>query len=187
MNRFLLTLLLLFTPAWFLQAERILLETESFQIMEDGNSILNSSAKWVPPIFWLMVWEHPFKMQPLQLKLKKVEVINYLPNQGLGSPLGSKGTTRSLSNHYQWNSRQKQPLVQREPSGIGKVEDRFLLKKGKNTLALRDLTGFNGRCDAIYLTSYKEVPPNDSEILANWRRDLLGITEKPIEKNMIWS
>ena len=30
MNRSLLTALLLFTPAWFLQAERILLETESF-------------------------------------------------------------------------------------------------------------------------------------------------------------
>ena len=30
MNRFLLTTLLLFTPVWFLQAERILVETESF-------------------------------------------------------------------------------------------------------------------------------------------------------------
>ena len=30
MNRFLLTLIALFTPVWFLQAERILVETESF-------------------------------------------------------------------------------------------------------------------------------------------------------------
>ena len=36
------------------------------------------------------------------------------------------------------------------------------------------------RCDLPDL--YKEVPPNDSQILANWRRELLGITEKPIEK-----
>ena len=62
--------------------------------------------------------------------------------------------------------------------GGGKIS----LKKGKNTLALRDLTGFNGRCDAIYLTTFKEVPPNDSSILPGWRRELLGTTEKPLEK-----
>jgi len=56
------------------------------------------------------------------------------------------------------------------------------LKKGKNSISLRDLTGFNGRCDAIYLTSSDNTPPNDSAILPGWRRQLLGITEKPLEK-----
>ena len=59
---------------------------------------------------------------------------------------------------------------------------KITLKKGKNSISLRDLTGFNGRCDAIYLTSRDDTPPNDSAILPGWRRQLLGITEKPLEK-----
>ena len=34
------------------------------------------------------------------------------------------------------------------------------LEEGRHTLALHDLTGFNGRCDAIYLT--EETTPPDS-------------------------
>lgn len=33
------------------------------------------------------------------------------------------------------------------------------LKRGIHTLSLHDLTGFNGRCDAIYLTDGDNVPP----------------------------
>lgn len=46
-------------------------------------------------------------------------------------------------------------------------------------LALRDLTGFDGRCDAIYFTTGDESPPNEGEILPAWRRQLLGLTEEP--------
>jgi len=42
------------------------------------------------------------------------------------------------------------------------------------TLELKDLTGFNGRCDAIYLTTSGEVPPDDPVMLAEWRRKLLN-------------
>jgi hypothetical protein len=50
-------------------------------------------------------------------------------------------------------------------------------------LALHDLTGFDGRCDAIYFTTEADaVPPNDSEILAAWRRQRLGLSELPTEK-----
>ncbi|TWU15425.1 FAD-dependent oxidoreductase [Allorhodopirellula heiligendammensis] len=45
-------------------------------------------------------------------------------------------------------------------------------------LTLRDLSGFDGRCDAIYLTQSNEAPPNDDTILPGWRRELLGIDEE---------
>jgi hypothetical protein len=50
------------------------------------------------------------------------------------------------------------------------------------TLALRDLTGFNGRCDAIFFTKdIASTPPKDGEALAKWRRDTMNLPEKPIE------
>lgn len=51
-------------------------------------------------------------------------------------------------------------------------------------LALHDLTGFDGRCDAIlFTTDLKSAPPEDSSILPAWRRGLLGLAEKPTEVN----
>ncbi|MCP4510421.1 MAG: NADH-dependent oxidoreductase, partial [Fuerstiella sp.] len=46
-------------------------------------------------------------------------------------------------------------------------------------LALHDLTGFDGRCDAVFFTKSGDTPPDDSEILSKWRRDLLGLDAKP--------
>ena len=44
------------------------------------------------------------------------------------------------------------------------------LEKGEKKLALHDLTGFEGRCDAIFLTTDKnEKMPNDSNVSADWR------------------
>ena len=50
------------------------------------------------------------------------------------------------------------------------------------TLALHDLTGFDGRCDAIYFTKSGNTPPNDSTILSDWRRSQLGLSDKPTQK-----
>ena len=49
--------------------------------------------------------------------------------------------------------------------------------KGWNSnLTLKDLTGFNGRCDAIYFTTEKEqLPPNETVQLANFRKKVLWI------------
>jgi hypothetical protein len=48
------------------------------------------------------------------------------------------------------------------------------------TLALHDLTGFEGRCDAILLTTdAKLVPPSAGRELSEFRRKLLGLPEKP--------
>ncbi|MDQ3623189.1 MAG: FAD-dependent oxidoreductase [Verrucomicrobiota bacterium] len=54
------------------------------------------------------------------------------------------------------------------------------ITKPEVELALKDLTGFNGRCDAIYLLKDGQAaPPKDGEGLAKWRRDALGLPEKP--------
>ncbi len=48
----------------------------------------------------------------------------------------------------------------------GKIE----LAKGERKLALQDVTGFEGRCDAIYLTTNEnEKPPVEKESLKKWR------------------
>ena len=48
--------------------------------------------------------------------------------------------------------------------------------KNKNVeLSLHDLTGFDGRCDAIYFTKDSTPPPNSSDILGGWRRQQLGL------------
>lgn len=44
--------------------------------------------------------------------------------------------------------------------------------KAKNTeVALKDLTGFNGRCDAIYFTQADEKPPLGGDKLMSWRKE----------------
>ncbi len=48
----------------------------------------------------------------------------------------------------------------------------------ETTLKLHDLTGFEGRCDAVLLSSdLSLIPPNNAP--ASWRRALLGIPETP--------
>ena len=48
------------------------------------------------------------------------------------------------------------------------------------TLALHDLTGFEGRCDAILLTKDLDFkPPNSDPAMTTWRRKLLGLSAEP--------
>jgi len=53
------------------------------------------------------------------------------------------------------------------------------LPAGEISLALHDLTGFDGRCDCIAFTAGPEPPPNDSAILPGWRRQALGLPNTP--------
>jgi len=53
------------------------------------------------------------------------------------------------------------------------------LEKGKAKIALHDLTGFNGRCDAVYLTDNAALTPeNDAKRLAEFRRQEMGVQIK---------
>ncbi len=56
------------------------------------------------------------------------------------------------------------------------------IAQSTTTLALHDLTGFNGRCDAIFFTKDPSAtPPNDAAALAKWRLATLGLPEKPAD------
>jgi hypothetical protein len=51
---------------------------------------------------------------------------------------------------------------------------------GEVNLGLRDLTGFDGRCDALYFTTDPSVsPPDELDSLTAWRRRLLGLPKVP--------
>lgn len=51
--------------------------------------------------------------------------------------------------------------------------------KKKATIGLHDLTGFNGRVDAIYFTKENTPPPPDGTALAEFRKELLNIGAVP--------
>ena len=49
-------------------------------------------------------------------------------------------------------------------------------------IALEDLTGFEGRCDAIVFTTDPDfTPPNDGPALADFRRKALGLPDEPTD------
>ena len=55
------------------------------------------------------------------------------------------------------------------------------LAAGEVTLALHDLTGFDGRCDAIYLSRDGVAPPTDVDASSRaWRKMLRGLSNDPL-------
>lgn len=53
---------------------------------------------------------------------------------------------------------------------------------GEMPIALHDLTGFDGRCDAIFFTKdLSFAPPEASAPLAAWRKQMLGLPDKPLD------
>jgi hypothetical protein len=56
------------------------------------------------------------------------------------------------------------------------------LPKASVTLALHDLTGFDGRCDAIFLSQDDMPPPNAVDAASRaWRKALRGLPADPLE------
>ncbi|MDR2040422.1 MAG: pyridine nucleotide-disulfide oxidoreductase, partial [Bacteroidales bacterium] len=54
------------------------------------------------------------------------------------------------------------------------------IKDKENTVALKDLTGFAGRCDAILFSQNKDADiPNEGKSMYQFRKKLLGLPEKP--------
>ena len=67
-----------------------------------------------------------------------------------------------------------------EKGGTVKVSERTV------TIALRDLTGFDGRCDAIYLTTEDNAPPETVDKTAKaWRKKLLGLPDEPVGRGVV--
>lgn len=56
------------------------------------------------------------------------------------------------------------------------------LESGPADVVLHDLTGFDGRCDALFLTRDGAAPPegNDDNLRA-WRRAMLGLPDLPVD------
>ncbi|MGA9795973.1 MAG: FAD-dependent oxidoreductase [Rhizomicrobium sp.] len=56
------------------------------------------------------------------------------------------------------------------------------LPKGEAVLVLHDLTGFDGRCDAIYLGRDGKAPPNAvDEASRAWRKAMRGLPDQPMD------
>ncbi len=54
------------------------------------------------------------------------------------------------------------------------------VKKGDNVIALHDLSGFNGRCDAIYFTTNpNDLPPDEGQELHAFRKHALQLPNQP--------
>ena len=59
----------------------------------------------------------------------------------------------------------------------------IFLSAGKSILSLHDLTGFEGRCDAVFFTTdLTSLPPESAEELAAFRRKQLNLSEIPENK-----
>ncbi|MDR3261399.1 MAG: FAD-dependent oxidoreductase [Tannerella sp.] len=54
------------------------------------------------------------------------------------------------------------------------------LRAGDNKIEIHDLTGFNGRCDAIYLTTaFKQNPPDEGTSLMDFRKQKASLSKPP--------
>lgn len=56
------------------------------------------------------------------------------------------------------------------------------LSEGTHSISLHDLTGFDGRCDAILIGADGIVPPEEGlEVNRAWRREMLGLPQEPVD------
>ena len=79
----------------------------------------------------------------------------------LSSPLGAEGES------WMWQA-------------AGKVK----VRQQKTLLRLHDLTGFDGRCDALYFTTEaNQMPPSAAEELTSFRRKALNLPDNPPTKD----
>jgi hypothetical protein len=68
------------------------------------------------------------------------------------------------------------------PAWSWQTAGRIALPKGEVRLALHDLTGFEGRCDAIFFGVDDTPPPNAvDEASRAWRKRLRGLPEVPLD------
>lgn len=169
------TLLILFSLS--LSAQSLFIEAESF----------SKKGGWVVDQQFMDLMGSPYLMA--HGMGKKVE------DASLAITLPSSGKYKVLVRTFNWTS----PWSNAE--GVGKfqikIDGKSLSKivgasgnkwewqeageielKSKNaTISLSDLTGFNGRCDAIYLTQKGDIPPSDIAQLDIFRKKMLKIKD----------
>jgi len=128
---------------------------------------------------------------------------SYLLAHGLGKPVQNAQTTFQVSkngNYNIWvrtmnwapgdweapgrfqlqvNDYQFPEILGTEKGWDWQYVGQLKLKKGSNNMVLADLTGFDGRCDAIYLSQNNKKPPSDFIELSKWRQTVLQLPEDP--------
>ena len=130
----------------------------------------------------------------------------YLMAHGMGKPVSDasvevtfpeKGSYHVYVRTYNWTSpwsngegagRFKLSVDGKElPAILGASGNEWLWQKAgmvdmtgnKAKVALHDLAGFNGRCDAIYFTTDNKQPPVGGKALEAFRKKQLGLPDKP--------
>ena len=124
----------------------------TFEVPEDGNYTLYVRTKnWTR---WWSEAQTPGRFQVL------------LDGKADGESFGTglSASTGQITPHWCW-----------QRGGT------YFFRKGTHEAALHDLTGFDGRCDALLLTRDDEVPGDTLEQYRSLRRAVLG-EEKPVDK-----
>ena len=134
----------------------------------------------------------------------------YIMAHGMGQPVPDASTTVDIPHKGKWHVYVRtfnwtSPWTSQDGPGAFKVKvggqtlktvlgtkgdcwqwqyaGKVTLKAGKTTVALSDLTGFNGRCDALYLTTEEgDVPPSEAAALETFRRNMLNLPAPQVEE-----
>lgn len=113
---------------------------------------------WVRTYDWVARWRGEDWPERKRAKGEAPGLFTILINK-----IPMDGTFGTEGENWHW---QKGPVVK--------------LKKGSFGLTLKDLTGFDGRCDAILFSEDLEfIPPNSNPEMREWRNKLLGLNSLP--------
>ena len=135
---------------------------------------------------------------------------NYLLAHGMGKPVEDAETTIDLPSAGKWNVWVRnrdwckgdwqspgrfEVMVEGKSLEVtfGEADESWhwqsggsveIAKAGKTKVSLRDLTGFDGRCDAIYFTqeSDPQLPGDDLKELSDWKDEVSGRSKEKVEE-----
>jgi hypothetical protein len=174
---FLFSLMTIFYLNGYAQKNAVLIEAESFA--DKGGWLVDPQfvEQMGSPYLLAHGMGIPVKDATTEIKLKSsglyhvwVRTKNWAPGKW-DAPgrfyvvVDGKRLERSLGNNPEWNWEY-----------AGKIQ----LSKGQKKLSIQDITGFEGRCDAIYFTtSESDKMPDDKDALKNWRVQKLGTSITP--------
>lgn len=72
-----------------------------------------------------------------------------------------------------------EPTFGQKPTWSWEYAGSVKINKKKVAVVLKDLTGFNGRCDALYFSLENQPPPHSGEALAEWRTEITNQKNAP--------
>jgi len=77
------------------------------------------------------------------------------------------------------NGKELETILGTEEEWTWQYAGTFSLGETSAVVELIDLTGFDGRCDAIFFSTSKQPPPNQTDELSIWRKDQLNEGDIP--------